>query len=392
MSPASTVAVHQPIFLVGCPRSGTTLLRALLTTHPRIAIPPETHFIPQLIARFGTGSMHPPVRDQALAFLRRHPRFPHGLVSWNDLRAQVVARGSITAAVLLHTFYALYAQREGGKSRWGDKTPSYVLHIPLLAQLFPQAQFLHIIRDGRDIALSISEKLWGGGSAVYAAALWQAYVTQARITGSRLPRTQYQEVRYEDLVATPRAVLQDLCAFLGEEFDERMLDFRQQRIPELRPDLLAPVGSQHVGVWREGVTVPIQQDLEYSIGPFLRDLGYRTEHGQPPPWRRARLRISVRAIQAAVFLVQLFSLRWQLRVRRVAALAVSWRVALVSRRVWLFPGGWVPSPQDVTLHAPKVVHTHASEDRSAVHCARATVSEPRLQSRGCGDMAARDGG
>ncbi|RMF40576.1 MAG: sulfotransferase, partial [Anaerolineae bacterium] len=147
-----------PFFIVGHPRSGTTLLRFMLSSHPRLYIPEETGFIPFLLPR----RMHhaPLSLAQTRRLLARIARLNYlwdGLV--DDLPAFYAALPAPTLPVILDTLYRRQIAPFGAQ-RWGDKTPLYVQHIPLLADLFPGAQFIHIIRDGRDAALSARKK-WG---------------------------------------------------------------------------------------------------------------------------------------------------------------------------------------------------------------------------------------
>src|SRR4051794_27962840 len=124
-------------FVVGCSRSGTTLLRALLDAHPLLAVPPESHF-----------AVAPRLRR-----LGRDPWFRLWGIEPPDLRGLDVADA-------VRAVFAAYAAAQG-KPRYADKTPHYVSHLPLLAERFPEARFVHVVRDGRDVALSLLEVPWG---------------------------------------------------------------------------------------------------------------------------------------------------------------------------------------------------------------------------------------
>ncbi|HKO60953.1 MAG TPA: sulfotransferase, partial [Pyrinomonadaceae bacterium] len=136
-------------FIVGVPRSGTTLLRLMCDAHPDLSVPPEMGFMPA-VAR-----LHSEARPARSAFLRAVT----GLPSWQDanidraeFEAAVSAVEPFHVSEAIRTFYRTYARRFG-KSRWGDKTPAYCLHMRDIERILPEARFIHIIRDGRDVGL-----------------------------------------------------------------------------------------------------------------------------------------------------------------------------------------------------------------------------------------------
>ena len=121
-------------------------------------------------------------------------------------------------AAAITDLYARYAH-ERGKPRYGDKTPANVLYVELLAAAFPQARFLHIVRDGRDVVPSLMEMHFGPDRFGAAALFWRDRVTRGRAGGRRVGADRYREIRYEDLVAEPEPVLRDICGFF--ELDVR---------------------------------------------------------------------------------------------------------------------------------------------------------------------------
>ena len=146
-------------FIVGSPRSGTTLLRLMLDAHPLLTIPPETHFLPAVLELTGAGEA---LRQAFLRCIVDGPR-------WNDFhlseetferRLQAIEPFDLTHG--LHAFYRMYGERQQ-KPRWGDKTPGYVLHLRRIAGVLPTARFIHLIRDGRDVAASLRKLWWGPG-------------------------------------------------------------------------------------------------------------------------------------------------------------------------------------------------------------------------------------
>ena len=215
-----------PLFVLGVSRSGTTLLRVILDRSPGIAIPDETFFIPQLAHR------HPGTVDveSFLDDLRRLPR----LAAWEVPAADLAARlrpGMRTGEAIAAVFSAYAAKH--AKPRWGDKTPMYMRHLTLIDRLFPDAQYVHLIRDGRDAALAFLDmpagvvtKTWAHPrSAAAFACEWRTEVRRAQALGSSVGKTRYFEVPYEDLVADTEGVVRSICDFASLPFEPAMLDY-----------------------------------------------------------------------------------------------------------------------------------------------------------------------
>ncbi|MPZ73195.1 MAG: sulfotransferase [Nitriliruptorales bacterium] len=216
---------NRPIFVVACARSGTTLLQLMLHAHPRIAIPPETRFLIPLYeqrARFGDLTQKPNRRKVARLIVRRpSSKFRNlGLDPGAVMRRIVKGPPTIGSAAAL--VYQSYARRHG-KQRWGDKRPAYILHLDMILELFPDAQIVHIVRDGRDCVSSLKRMRWWTSGSVGAIWYWRAAMRAGAWARATLPADQYHELYYESLVANPEAELRRLCDFLGEEFDNAML-------------------------------------------------------------------------------------------------------------------------------------------------------------------------
>jgi len=199
-----SVTSDSPIFIVGCPRSGTALLRNLLRSHPHLAFPTESHFIPAYYRGYGDPRSAREARRLAESILRLYwvriwklSLRPGDFADCRSFR-EVVCR-------LFETF-----ARQQGKRRWGDKTPHYVAQIPVLLELFPAAKILQIIRDGRDVALSWLKTRMEPRNLYTAARMWRELVRAGREAGARLPRETYLEVRYERLLAEPEQTMREV--------------------------------------------------------------------------------------------------------------------------------------------------------------------------------------
>jgi hypothetical protein len=291
-----------PIVL-GCVRSGTTMLRAVLDSHPDLAVPPESYFVVPALeqrARYERpgGGLD---LDQLLAAVAAERSFP----DWHLEPAaldQVRATGPATVPDALLALYRAYAQQQG-KARAGDKTPSHLLHVDLLASSFPTARFLHIVRDGRDVVPSILGMSFGPDRFAEGVLFWQRRVEQGRAAGVRLGPGHYREIHYEQLVADPEPVLRDeVCPFLGLAYSDEMLRYHE-RADELIGGLRATRHVQGVrrpptqGVrdWRTALAPHDQQLFEALAGDLLDDLGYERS-GLPVS---GRVKLEAHAIRLA---------------------------------------------------------------------------------------------
>lgn len=194
----------QPIFLVGCHRSGTTLLRLILDSHPHISFGPEVPFLVEFVDRI-TGDQH----------WQNFSRYGFPKEYWLEQVATLFDR--------VKTDYA----RTKGKQRWADKAPRYAMPVDLIAAMFPTCQIVHIIRDGRDVIASHRDG-WGYVSALKAVAKWPYYVHATQTAGRALPAGRYYEMRYEDLLRNTESEVRSLLDFLGEPWEDAVLHYERQ--------------------------------------------------------------------------------------------------------------------------------------------------------------------
>src|SRR5215470_10707933 len=212
-----------PVIVLGVGRSGTTLLRVMLDRSSELAIPYETFFVPQLAHRHGAR----PSLDKFLDDLGRLRTLYDWGITPDDVRPRLHA-GMMTSEAI-SAIFEVYAEREG-KPRWGDKTPLYMQQLPLLERLFPGAFWVHLVRDGRDAALSFLDLPEGFSGRTWAqprtvaqfAARWRTEVLAARQLGSHVGG-RYLELRYEDLVAEPERELRGICEHTSLPWEPLML-------------------------------------------------------------------------------------------------------------------------------------------------------------------------
>jgi hypothetical protein len=271
-----------PVFIVGCERSGTTLLRLMLDSHPSLAIPNESHFIVNLHGR-GRWVAATRASVRVLERVLKDEWFAHWGLDPAAVRQLAAVTQPSSYADVMRTVFAAYAASEG-KPRWGDKSPTYLAHLPLLAELFPEALFVHMIRDGREVAASLMSQVWGPSRPIAAASFWRTRVRKGLRGGRRLPPGRYLEVRFEELVAEPERVLRELCEFLREPFAPEMLNYhgsRPQRLASIRR-ATPRTGHHHLSLpptpglrdWRAGLSSADQRAIEAAAQPLLGELGY----------------------------------------------------------------------------------------------------------------------
>jgi hypothetical protein len=275
-----------PFFIVGSARSGTTLLRLMLNAHPQVAVPPESRFVTEL----WTGARE----IEAGAFLESlgaHERFNAWELPIEDVARELGGRAALPYADAIASVYRAYAKARG-KGRWGDKTPRYVEHIPFLAGLFPRARFVHLVRDGRNVALSYADVPFGPKTVGKAADLWARRVSKGLRDGRPLAE-RYLEIRYEDLVEDIEERTKALTAFLGLPFDADMLDYTERARSDVLPR--AAKYNPHVTEkpiaqtrsWRTDMPPSHVAVFEAIAGSVLAELGYERVH--PSPGAGARL-------------------------------------------------------------------------------------------------------
>jgi hypothetical protein len=285
---------HAPApFIVGVGRSGTTLLRLMLDAHPEMAIPAETHFLTDLAGRDAKDF----TREEFLHVVTGAQTWPNMAMEPAELAGALDGIKPFSVAEGLRLFYRLYARRFG-KERWGDKTPTYRACMPGIQELMPEASFIHIIRDGRDVALSYRGLWFGPGDDLETQAkFWVEQIGMARRDSAQLRR--YMEVKYEELVMEPGTTLGKICEWLQLEFHPSMLDYHKSAparmaeyvrsvVPANQPAVSAeryasihertgqPPDRGRIDRWRTEMPEEQLRRFEAMAGALLTELGYET--------------------------------------------------------------------------------------------------------------------
>ena len=273
-----------PFFIVGCSRSGTTLLRLILCGHSRLHIPPETWFIADLVARFPLDAALTPAQAEAAAdAMVGHYRWPDLEIPAAEFRAQARALAVPRLVDLIDLPFREHLRR-AGKPRFGDKTPPYIAIVPDLLALYPGARFVNLVRDGRDVAISFVDAHFHG-RPYHADFEWTEALRLAERWRASLPAGRLLDVRYEDLVRAPEPTVRRICDFLGEAFEPAMFSYRDRLalVPErerwIQGSLGRPISADAVAAWRGRLTALECFCIEASLRRDLLSAGYRLRFG-----------------------------------------------------------------------------------------------------------------
>ena len=271
----------EPIFIVGAPRSGTTLLASMLAGHSQIACGPETQFFNKSNARLKAALKDPAWPRQAVKLvtsltLAEQPvteLFGH---SKRDVQTFLEAREPSVQA-LLESLTALYAAKQG-KPRWAEKTPNHLLHLPKIRALYPGAPVVRIVRDPRDSALSVRQLPWASRSALANAYLGDTWFRKSQPFFGSDANTF--TVRYEDLVKEPEAVLTRVCAFIGETFQPGMLETQKTARNVSSPNEswkaqnAQALDQSRTQLWQKEPNPTLQQALTHVCAAGIEAFGY----------------------------------------------------------------------------------------------------------------------
>ena len=300
------------VFIVGCARSGTTLLQRMLNAHPQIAITPESHWICRLFEEGEGLTSEGIVTPELIPLLLEdlNPRFARLNIGREQLLKLLADDRAVHYASFVRGIFDLYGKAKG-KELVGNKTPGSVRKIHALLGLWPQARVVHLIRDGRDVCLSMINRplrrvnrgplyTWARDPVTTAGLWWEWSVKSGREAGKSLGPTLYYEMRYELLVTQPTGECTALCAFLGLPYQEAMLRFH-----EGRKRTASPSDSKHAWLpsgedesefrlrpitaglrdWRSQMSRKDVEKFEAAAGGLLDELGYPRAFPRLPPER-----------------------------------------------------------------------------------------------------------
>lgn len=260
---------HCPMFVLGCPRSGTTLIGGFLL--PSVwgnAV--ETHFITKYAAIALQSDLSKPDIFKRIAgkIIRERP-IMQWAIPW-DLDELYHSTEPKSYPELVNQI-CLARSRKLGFSRWADKTPHFSFQVPLIASLFPNAKFIFIYRDGRDVANSLLERKWGPNNIWAAAKYWGTCCNALIESENIIPKNRLLSIRYENLLEAPEPILQRLLEFLEYQATNEQIEQMASR-----------VRGNNSNKWKTTLSEKSIQIFERTAGDVLRKLGYETSAELPP--------------------------------------------------------------------------------------------------------------
>ena len=257
----------QPIFIIGCPRSGTTLLRVIIDSHPNICCGPETHLIKHL-------------EDLKYKIDKQ----------WKNLELYGVPKDSVVKKIreIFDVFQENYVKTKN-KRRWAAKTPEDIFHVDFINELFPQCKFINLIRDGRDVVSSFKRR-WGRRTVFHAIKKWNESMRLTLKFREKFDKNRYLEVRYENLVSNPEEETKKIMHFLGEKWFpcliehhkikhdfwfnvKKNIDFKHEKQP-FRHSPSKPIFSSSVGKWKTNLNFYEKIFVKIFMKKNLKTMGY----------------------------------------------------------------------------------------------------------------------
>jgi hypothetical protein len=250
-----------PIFLVGCPRSGTTLLQSMLAAHPDIASFPESHFFAHLLA---TNRLYRQLNIASANTRVRLEKFCSELEQ--EQMQHFIPKNAIFTSKYVQAFIKILdtVTEQQDKTMWLEKTPQHLHYIEYIEKILPQAQFIHLIRNGEDVVTSMYEvthkypEIWNGARGLDRCI--QRWQKDINISRKYIIKPNHILVRYETLVAETQQILQKLCDFFNISFNQKMLHNYQQASKKIRLDN---------EIWKESVAEKIICDRDRKFDLIL---------------------------------------------------------------------------------------------------------------------------
>lgn len=272
------------MFVLGCPRSGTTLLYYMLLSSGGFAVYREESHVFNIIApKFALASRKS--REKLMKRWLKSIYFEN-----SGLDAQTIEKKILEDCHNAGDFLRIVMEeiaRQQNVSRWADTTPEHLLYIPAIKKAFPDALIIHSIRDGRDVALSMDKLHWlrpfpwdKQHSLMVHGLYWEWIVRHGRRDG-KLFGDDYMEIRFEDLISRPHETLASIGHFIDHDLDyDRIRQVGLGSVGNPNTSFGTEVsGGQFspVGRWKKSFSPQQLEMFEGLVGPFLRELGYATE-------------------------------------------------------------------------------------------------------------------
>ncbi|WP_197046710.1 sulfotransferase family protein [Oceanobacillus salinisoli] len=273
-----------PFFIIGSGRSGNTLLRAILTSHSDISIPPESYVLGSMVRKYQSLNFlnWEELVKVIIGELEAHPQFSTWEISLDPIYKRLLSLDSNkrTLANIIDLIYCFYSEQKfPGFKIWGDKTPLNTLNLKWIDKVFSKAKYIHIIRDGRDVVCSYKKaNLY---NIEEASCRWNKSIELSRSFGKSKSPDRYMEVRYEDLVRNPENEIKSICEFLQIEYNVNMLNFQRNfnklgdtKLPH-HGNLKNKINVTSIGKWKGQLNEEERVNIENMLHKNLKLLGYK---------------------------------------------------------------------------------------------------------------------
>ena len=283
-----------PIFIVGMPRSGTTLLTSMLSAHPRIAIAPETHYLCYWMREHRNLKLWSEQEfDSFWQTLSRSQRFSYFGVDANKTRERILAKGTPSHQHIFEGWLEEYANSIN-KPRWGEKTPLHHQHLHQLFTWFPDARVIWILRDPRAVAASLIKVPWASAYIHVHAERWHKSLLSFERDWQRDSRVML--LQYEKLIQQPEKCLTNLFQFIGEIYTPNMLSARSEANSPLinrqgwavehLQSALKPLSNEAIDKWKRELSQHQIEIIDALTFPRAANYGYVANTSKVGVWGR----------------------------------------------------------------------------------------------------------
>jgi len=296
-----------PIFVGGSPRSGTTLLGSMLGAHDGVVCLPEAPFIGSLALALPLGGVDRRAAEQVHRAIRADFKFAFWMLSAEDLDACAEVTGACYRE-LIEAYVARFARRNGraDATRWVDHSPTNLMYGVRLSSQFPEAKFIHMVRDGRAVCASWMPLNWGPNTIIPAARTWALQVGYGLTAEAALAPANIRRINYESLVSAPETTLRTVCEWLGLSYQPAMVTGSGFTVPaytRTQHGLIgAPADPKRIDGWLTKLTAREIELFEYVTGDLLIYLGYELKapgycRAEPSKLEKLRMELTERIRQ-----------------------------------------------------------------------------------------------
>lgn len=285
-------------FIVGRPRSGTTLLRTLFDAHPNVNIPPESQFIVNLFPKYGKKTNW--TEKDILSFykdLLNQWLFDTWTMDYNTLKKALLScEGRNTYGTICKTVYKQYCSLFDKRELllFGDKNPGYAIYSKLLLKIFPEAKFIHILRDYRDNFASIKNVDFELPVPSLVVQKWKYFFRKFNKDSTVKPDAFYV-IKYEDLAKEPEIHMQKLCNFIGIDYNDSIFDFYKKKdeilkiyppgyIHNYHSSLGHEINTSRIGIWKKQLSSRQVKLMDATAGKIAEQAGYEREYKKFNMW------------------------------------------------------------------------------------------------------------